>query len=78
MGIVGLGRIGVAVARQLAPFCVSRFLYSGHSPKDEAKEVGAEFVDFDTLLGSSDFVLECCALTKKKTKDFPTKRHFRK
>ena len=65
MEIVGLGRIGVAVARRLEPFGVSRFLYSGHSPKNEAKEVGAEFVDFDTLLGSSDFVLGCCALTKE-------------
>ena len=65
VGIVGLGRIGTAVARRLAPFGVSRFLYSAHSPKDEAKEVGAEFVDFDTLLGSSDFVLGCCALTKE-------------
>ena len=65
MGIVTLGRIGVAVVRRLAPFGVSRFLDSGHSPKDEAKEVGAEFMDFDTLLGSSDFVLGCCALTKE-------------
>lgn len=65
VGIVGLGRIGMAVARRLAPFGVNRFLYSGHSPKNEANEIGAEFVDFDFLLSNSDFVLGCCALTKE-------------
>lgn len=65
VGIVGLGRIGMAVARRLAPFGVKRFLYSGHSPKNEAHEIGAEFMDFDALLSKSDFVLGCCALTKE-------------
>jgi glyoxylate/hydroxypyruvate reductase len=65
VGIVGLGRIGMAVARRLSPFGVSQFLYSGHNPKEEAKEVNAEFVDFETLLRKSDFVLGCCALTKE-------------
>lgn len=65
VGNVGLGRIGMAVARRLAPFGVNRFLYSGHSPKNEANEIGAEFVDFDFLLSNSDFVLGCCALTKE-------------
>ncbi|XP_062586464.1 glyoxylate reductase/hydroxypyruvate reductase-like [Saccostrea cucullata] len=65
VGIVGLGRIGMAVARRLAPFGVSNFLYSGHNRKEEASEVFAEFTDFDTLLSKSDFVLGCCALTKE-------------
>ncbi len=63
VGIVGMGRIGLAVSKRLQPFGVGSFLYTGHAPKDNAKEVAAEFVDMDTLLAQSDFVIVCCALT---------------
>lgn len=65
VGIVGLGRIGLAVGKRLQPFGVKRFLYTGNSPKESAKEIDAHFVDFDTLVKESDFVLGCCALTDK-------------
>ena len=67
VGIVGLGRIGMAVARRVRPFSVGRVLYSGHSEKQYAKEVGAEFVPLPTLLRESDFVIACCPLTKETT-----------
>lgn len=62
VGIVGLGRIGLAVAKRLQPFGVAKFLYSGNSKKEWASEVGAEFVSFDDLLRSSDFVVACCSM----------------
>ena len=65
VGVVGLGRIGMGVARRLRPFGVSRILYSGRGEKAEAVEVGGEFVSFSELLRISDYVIACCALTDK-------------
>ncbi|KAK3099547.1 hypothetical protein FSP39_006093 [Pinctada imbricata] len=62
VGIVGLGRIGLAVAMRLQPFGVSQFLYSGNSAKPWASDVNAKFVKFDTLLQQSDFVIACCSM----------------
>uniref|UniRef100_H3D9N7 Glyoxylate reductase/hydroxypyruvate reductase n=2 Tax=Tetraodon nigroviridis TaxID=99883 RepID=H3D9N7_TETNG len=63
VGIVGLGRIGMAIARRLVPFGVRRLLYSGRAAKAEAAEVKAEFVPMDTLLADSDFIVISCSLT---------------
>jgi lactate dehydrogenase-like 2-hydroxyacid dehydrogenase len=62
VGIVGLGRIGRAVARRLRGFAV-RLLYHSRTPKAEAAELGATYVDLDTLLAESDFVVLLTALT---------------
>ncbi|KAI9020137.1 FtsJ-like methyltransferase-domain-containing protein [Phycomyces nitens] len=57
LGVVGLGRIGEAVAHRLKAFGISKVLYCGRSEKVEAgKRVGGEFVSFDRLLAESDFV----------------------
>ena len=63
MGIVGLGQIGRAVMQRLRPFGVSRFVYSGRTKKAEDWEEGAQFVPFDELLRSSDFVIVTCSYT---------------
>ena len=56
VGVVGLGRIGAAVAQRLAGFGC-RLLYTGTVPKPAvADPLGAHFVDFATLLAESDFV----------------------
>lgn len=64
VGIVGLGRIGLAVAKRLQPFGVQKFLYSGNTKKEWASEINAEFVSFEHLLKESDFVVACCSMNK--------------
>ncbi|XP_069130709.1 glyoxylate reductase/hydroxypyruvate reductase-like [Argopecten irradians] len=64
IGIVGMGRIGLAVARRLQSFNAAKFLYTGNSKKSCADEVNAEFVSFNKLLESSDFVIACCSINE--------------
>lgn len=61
VGIVGLGRIGQAVARRLMGFGC-RLLYSGPRPKAEAAALGADYAPLDALLAQSDFVTLHCPL----------------
>ncbi|EHA6937605.1 NAD(P)-binding domain-containing protein [Listeria monocytogenes] len=55
LGIIGLGRIGQAVAKRAAAFGMN-IIYSGHQPKEAAKEWNAEFVSQKELLKRSDVV----------------------
>ncbi|EAD3255847.1 hydroxyacid dehydrogenase [Listeria monocytogenes] len=55
LGIIGLGRIGQAVAKRAAAFGM-KIIYSGHHPKEVAKEWDAEFVSQAELLKHSDVV----------------------
>jgi glyoxylate reductase len=60
LGIIGLGRIGEAVARRAKGFNMN-ILYHNRSRKIEIEEeLGLTYVDFITLLKESDFV---CILT---------------
>ncbi|XP_077389163.1 glyoxylate reductase/hydroxypyruvate reductase [Festucalex cinctus] len=63
VGVIGLGRIGMAIARRLMPFGVKRLLYSGRTAKAYAAELDGEFVPLDTLLTESDFIVVSCSLT---------------
>ncbi|KAI8343205.1 D-isomer specific 2-hydroxyacid dehydrogenase [Chlamydoabsidia padenii] len=64
LGVVGMGRIGEAVAKRLKAFGITRILYHGRSRKPQAEaELGAEFASFDDLLTKSDYITVCCALT---------------
>ena len=57
VGIVGMGRIGRAVARRLHFGWGMPVLYTSRTPKQEVeRELGARRVDFPTLLAESDFV----------------------
>ena len=56
LGIVGLGRIGQAVARRARGFGME-ILYHNRSRKPEAeRELGARHLDLDELLRTADFV----------------------
>lgn len=65
VGIVGLGGIGQATLKRLKPFNVRKFLYTGHSEKEEGKKLGAEFVTLDQLVRDSDFIIISCPLTNE-------------
>lgn len=57
LGIVGLGRIGGAVARRAALGFNMKVLYTNRSPNEAAeRDYGARRVELDELLASSDFV----------------------
>src|SRR3954453_1523704 len=58
LGIIGMGRIGQAVARRARGFDM-RVVYNNRSRLDAADEqrCGANYVDRDTLLHESDFVV---------------------
>jgi glyoxylate reductase len=57
LGIVGMGRIGLAVAKRLHHGWGMDVLYSSRTPKPDADHtVNARRVTIDELLGSSDFV----------------------
>lgn len=55
LGIIGLGRIGYAVARRAQGFGM-KILYHGGSNLQFAEKVGAKKVDLDTLLQESDYI----------------------
>jgi glyoxylate reductase len=56
LGIIGLGRIGKAVAQRCAGFRMRILAHSPSTSQEDAAEVGATLVDLDTLLRESDFV----------------------
>ena len=64
LGVVGMGRIGYAIARRAHGFGM-RVLYNNRTRLPEAQEraVHARHVPLDDLLARSDFVVISCALT---------------
>lgn len=64
LGIIGLGRIGQAVARRAKGFDM-RVLYHSRNRVDCEKDLGAELVALDTLLSESDIVTLHVPLTQE-------------
>jgi glyoxylate reductase len=75
LGIIGLGRIGMAVARRARGFDM-RILYTNRGRNLEAEEqFGCMRVDLPTLLGESDFVVVLTPLTAE-TRDLLSTPQF--
>jgi glyoxylate reductase len=65
LGIIGMGRIGKAVARRAKGFDM-RILYNNRRPDPAvAAELGAEYTSLDDLLRQSDFVVTLAPLNKE-------------
>jgi lactate dehydrogenase-like 2-hydroxyacid dehydrogenase len=56
LGIIGLGRIGTAVAERCAGFKMRILAHSPSATQEDAAKVNATLVDLETLLRESDFV----------------------
>ncbi len=56
LGIIGLGRIGEAVARRAKGFDMRIIAYSPSKNPTDITQLGIELVSFDTLLQESDYV----------------------
>lgn len=65
LGILGLGRIGRAVARKVRGFEMETIYYDVFRNEKLEKELGIRFVDLDTLLRESDFLTIHVPLTKE-------------
>ncbi len=63
LGIVGLGRIGLEMAKRCRGAYNMSVIYHNRRPNDEAAQgVGARWVSFDELLAQSDVVSVHCSL----------------
>jgi phosphoglycerate dehydrogenase-like enzyme len=62
LGLLGCGRIGLAVARRAAGFSMRLIAYDV-KPSPEADNLGVSFVSLDQLLAESDFLSLHAALT---------------
>lgn len=70
IGIVGMGRIGTAVAQRAKGFNMN-ILYHNRSRNERAEaEFGAEYVSFEALLEQSDFVVSLLPLYEETAKKF--------
>jgi len=77
IGIVGMGRIGQAVARRAKGFNMN-ILYHNRSRDMEAeREIGATYTSFDELIETADFIVSLVPLTDE-TKHLFDKESFAK
>ncbi|KAA0548553.1 D-glycerate dehydrogenase [Bacillus sp. BGMRC 2118] len=75
IGIIGMGRIGEAVARRAKGFNMN-ILYHNRNRKEQAeKELGATYVSLDELVTQSDFVVLLAPFTEE-TKNLIAKKEL--
>jgi glyoxylate reductase len=77
IGIVGMGKIGTAVAKRAAGFDMD-ILYHNRNRHEVAEEMlGAQYRSFDELLEEADFVV-CLAPLNDDTRGLFQREHFQK
>jgi len=70
LGIIGFGKIGKAVAKRAQGFDMNILYYDPiRADSETEKALNAQYVDLETLLKNSDFVIICAKLT-------PENRHM--
>ncbi|UOQ94237.1 D-glycerate dehydrogenase [Halobacillus shinanisalinarum] len=70
IGIVGMGRIGEAVAKRARGFNMN-VLYHNRTRKQEVEDrLSVEYVNFDSLISKADFVVSLVPLTEETEKLF--------
>jgi len=75
IGIIGLGKVGTAVARRAKGFKMKILYHSRTRKPDVDRELGAQYQDMNSLLQNSDFVVLTTALTPE-TKELIGKREL--
>lgn len=77
VGIIGLGSIGMLVAKKLKGFDVKILAYDPYVAEERAAEVGASLVDLETLVRESE-VITIHALLTQETKHLIGEEQFKK
>ncbi|WP_077602133.1 2-hydroxyacid dehydrogenase [Oceanobacillus sojae] len=70
LGIVGMGRIGEAIAKRAAGFDMNIQYHNRSRKKDAEERLNAKYVSFDELLETSDFIVTVVPHTKETDKLF--------
>ena len=66
IGIIGLGRIGVGVAKRCQAFEMNVIAFDEYIPKEKAEELGVKLLDnLDELLANSDYITIHTPLTEE-------------
>jgi glyoxylate reductase len=67
IGIVGMGRIGIEIAKRARGFSMQILYHNRREKPDLASEVNAAYVSMADLLQQADFVVLACPLTAETT-----------
>ncbi|MBD1223399.1 2-hydroxyacid dehydrogenase [Virgibacillus halodenitrificans] len=70
LGIVGMGRIGEAIARRANGFGMTVLYHNRKRKREAERELQASYVQMDELLSQSDFVISVVPFTKETNKLF--------
>lgn len=65
LGVIGLGKIGVEVSERMQRFGMNVKAYDPFASREKAEALGVELLEFDDLLGQSDFITVHTPLTEK-------------
>lgn len=68
LGIVGLGRIGLQVARRAVGFDMDVSYYNRNRRIDIESKLGVTYKSLDELLATSDYIMLCVPLTDETTR----------